>query len=396
MRRVVLALLCALAPLTVLAVPVTTEAVAPMTRGAIASARRAALADALSRSVETVILRHVGPDEALAQDEVIRKRFVSRPTPYIVRHAVSGERTVGENLHLTVSALVDEEKLLADLAAAGIAAKRLALRPRLYLSAAPDDEAREAARVLRNRLAEEGYVLLIAPGEESVGEVSPEELAARAREAGAHFALRVEAHVAEPPPELSPEEEEAASPAGMQPSGGASAGEGGLVVERAFAEGSAHLVNAAHPELSARLDASAEAEAQGDAEAARLLALDAVGGKLHEALLGVLTQSGWTLTGAAERIEIRVSRIDSPAEVPLLTRAFAGIAEIRSLRLSRVEPGAAVWAAEGNEEGMGWPTVLGTLALPSGQVAWAPTVIEPLMPGAVSAPLRVEGEWLAP
>lgn len=368
MRRLAAALLCALLAVPSLAASIVAEGTATVGGAGAAGARRTALAEALSEAVHLLIQRHV-PREALAAHErEISSRYLSRPTAYILRHAIISEAADAGEVRVRIAATVDEEKLLGDLAGLGLPVKRLEARPRVLLAAAQGEDSAAAAKGVGDRLMGEGFTVRFHPKAVAAGGegVDP---AAWAKAAGCHFALVVSAEVTTG----DAEERGAGDRIGTQP------------LVRAWGRGRGWVAAAggtAAPDLA--VDGAGAAATEEDA---RKSALQSMAETLAQRFLAEMTLSGWTPGGLRETFEIHVGGLTSPGQVETLTQAFGAVTEIRTVELTRVERGAAQWRVEAVRSGFGWAVILGTIPLTEGTVVWEEPAPAP------GAPVRVNGRW---
>ena len=319
--------------------------------------RQAALGAALRRAVQVVLERHVPAEELRRRAREVDAAFLSRASNHVVRWAISSETQVSGSLRISTEVDVDREKLLEQVRDLGFTVLQLVTAPRILVLPAGAAEVTSAGRALRGVLESEGFRTRVFPVDPGIAgnEASVSEWA---RGLGCHvvFVVRV-GEMAASPPDLPQDE-------GL--------GLGWLGPDdrvRVGVTGRGWVVDARGERTLGRTEAVAEGEGSGPVDAAAAAATRA-GRELAYPMLALLEQSGWTPGVEARALAVQVEGLVEPALVEELGAELAVVTEVRRVELRELGYRSAVWRVEAVDSGLAWDTILASIRLRRGRLAW--------------------------
>jgi hypothetical protein len=328
-----------------------------LSRAGEGATRRQALSLTLAQAVREAVRRHLSEEEYQSREDELSTLFFAHPSSFIIRHSVLNDTVAGGSLLFSVAAEIDEAKLLDELSKKSFKVFALKANPRLLILHRGGQSAR-SAEVLAGNLREEGFYVAEG-GNVSGGE---ESLAALAQAKGCNVAATV------------------------------STGQGAAdsLSVSVSTSASFSLLDARTKES---LGGGSVTASGGGVEGESDYLSGELGALLQNEIIAVLNRSGWVPGTSERRVEIRVTGLDNPALVEELEDEFYSLAEFRTVRLKRVEPGAALFEALALDSGIDYSLALATLELEGGKIQWSTSFLEPGETPGGAGPVLVEGRW---
>ena len=321
---------------------------------------------ALSEAVGLAVDRHVASAARASAAEGLQAG-VER---YVLRYGVEGDRVEGAERVLDVDVEVDLDRLLGDLAAAGVPVHRAVRQPRVLVAALPGVAVEPAVQAVAGELGREGRAYRLYPGDPGQ-EPGPAEAARWGRDLGCHVVFLLTAREGEPGPPPSGDPGGAGSAPGVP----AVIEAHGWVVDvfsgRVLGEGRASGRSVAPDGVTAQARAAARA-----------------GKRLAWELIRVVEQADWAPGGGLRAVELQVSGLPGPRALEDLDRALGGLTEVRSLRVLEVGFREAVWSLEVWDTGLPWDVMLSWVRVEGGSLGAARVTGEGAPPGPVTVACR--------
>ncbi|TAL17136.1 hypothetical protein EPN96_06530 [bacterium] len=329
-----------------------------LSRAGEGATRRQALSLTLAQAVREAVRRHLSEEEYQNREDELGALFFSSPSSFIIRHNVLNDTVALGSLLFSVAAEIDEAKILDELQKKGFKVFALKANPRLLILHKGGQSAK-SAEVLAGRLRDEGFYVAEG-GSVSGGE---ESLSALSQSRGCNAAAMI------------------STGNGAQDS---------LSLASFSTSASFSLLDARTKET---LGSGSVTASGGSVETQSDYLYGELGTLLHNEIIAALNRSGWIPGTSERRVEIRVTGLDSPALVEELEDDFYSLAEFKTVKLKRVEPGAALFDVTALDSGIDYSLALATLELEGGKIEWSTSFLEPGETSGGAGLVLVEGRW---
>jgi len=303
---------------------------------------------ALTQAVDVALDRHVAPASRTAAAAALRTGVEG----YVLRYGVESDRAEGDGRVLDVEVAVDLDRLLADLAAAGVPVHRAMREPRVLVAALPGPAVEPAVQAVAGVLGREGRPYRLYPGDPGP-EPGPDQAARWGRDLGCHVVFLLSAREGD---------------LGPDPEASGQGGPGGGV--SAVIEAHGWVVDTSSGRVLGEGAASGRSVA-GDGVAAQAGAAARAGKRLASELVRVVEQADWAPGGDLRPVELRVSGLPGPRVLEGLDRALGDLTEVRSVRIAEVGFREAVWSLEVWDTGLPWDVVLSWVQAGAGSLVVA-------------------------
>lgn len=330
-----------------------------MEGGASAASSRGDLQNALSKAMELMVARHVGPEAIKSRAGELKSSFYSKPSKFISLYSVIpsladefGE--VGDEIE--VEADVDRDKLLDALRSRGFDVRRMSAFPRIAVIAKEDPLSASAVKFFKGVLEKRGFNVKVFSVE---GEMEEQEASDIARDLGCHIALL-----------FSVEEKFADNSRG----GSFSlldfefSEKSPIIIDKPLVFAAVQVVDSS----SERILGMVEAEAFGrgpDKQEALVYVAARVGKKLTEPFIALLEQSEWSPGVEAVETLIRIKGLAHPSALEEIQKELLAITEILSADLRGIGFRTALWTVTALDSGISWKAVLSSVKLSRGRLA---------------------------